>query len=108
EATSTIPVVGLGIVGGDLIEAGLAASLARPGGNVTGLTTYDPDLIGKRLQLLTESAPGISRVAVIWAGSTPFARELYARAAQVLGVDLQVLEVHSGDELQHAFEVLDQ
>jgi putative tryptophan/tyrosine transport system substrate-binding protein len=107
EATSTIPIVNAGIVGGDLIEAGLADSLARPGRNVTGLTTLDADLLGKRLQLLTEVAPGVTRVAILGPpGDADASRERYTRAAEQLGVQIQPLEVRSGDEVERAFEAM--
>src|SRR5262249_10688825 len=88
EATSPVPIVSAGVTGADLVEVGLAESQARPGGNVTGLTTFDADLVGKRLQLLTEIVPSTARVAVLQEASTivPFPRELYARAADRLGV----------------------
>src|SRR5262249_14123084 len=63
QVTSTIPVVS---PTGDLVGVGLAASLARPGGNVTGLTSISPQLSGKRVELLKEAVPGVSRVAVLW------------------------------------------
>jgi putative ABC transport system substrate-binding protein len=106
EATSTIPIVNAGIVGGDLIEAGLAESQARPGRNVTGLTTFDSDLLGKRLQLLTEVAPGVARVAILGLGGEYAARERYARAAEQLGVQLQLLELRGVDEVERAFEAM--
>jgi putative ABC transport system substrate-binding protein len=106
EASTTIPIVNAGIVGGDLIEAGLVASLARPGRNVTGLTTFDSDLVGKRLQLLAEVAPGAWRLAVLWAGSLPTRHELYTQAAELLGAELQLLELYSGDELERVFEAM--
>jgi putative ABC transport system substrate-binding protein len=62
EATATIPIVMIN--GGDVIGSGFVASLARPGGNVTGLATLRPELSGKRLELLKEIVPGLSRVAV--------------------------------------------
>jgi putative ABC transport system substrate-binding protein len=65
NATSTIPIVEASGVG-DLVESGLAASLARPGGNVTGLTLSSPEIAGKRVELLTEAVPGSSRVAALW------------------------------------------
>ena len=64
EATSTIPIVMAS--SGDPVEAGLVASLARPGGNVTGLSSMVPELSGKRLQLLKEAVPKISRVAILY------------------------------------------
>jgi putative ABC transport system substrate-binding protein len=64
NATSTIPIVFLG--GGDPVAAGLVNSLARPGKNITGLTNIAPELAGKRLELLKETIPKLSRVAVLW------------------------------------------
>ena len=64
EATRTIPIVM--VVSGDPVADGTVASLARPGGNITGLTIISPELSGKRLELLKEAVPGISRVAVQW------------------------------------------
>ena len=66
QATNTIPIVVGGC--GDLVGEGLVASLARPGGNVTGFTNIDPDLSAKRLQLLREIFPKVSRVAVLYHG----------------------------------------
>src|SRR5262249_43491083 len=63
QATSTIPIVS---PTGDLVGVGLAASLARPGGNVTGLATISTQLSGKRVELLKETVPGVSRVATLW------------------------------------------
>jgi len=66
KATSTIPIVM--IDPGDPVETGLVASLARPGGNITGQSSMAPDLAGKRLQLLKEIAPSVSRVAILFYG----------------------------------------
>jgi putative tryptophan/tyrosine transport system substrate-binding protein len=107
-ATNSIPIVSAGIAGGDLIEAGLADSQARPGRNVTGLTTFDTDLLGKRLQLLTEVAPGMARVAILGPLGEDVVRDRYARTAEQLGVQLQYLELHSADEVDHAFEAMRQ
>jgi putative ABC transport system substrate-binding protein len=106
EATRTIPIVNAGVVGGDLIEAGLADSQARPGRNVTGLTTFEADLLGKRLQLLTEVTPGVTRVAILGPGEDPGTRERYARAAEQLGVQLQLVELRSEDDVERAFEAM--
>ena len=65
QATTTIPIV-IGAAGGDPVAAGLVASLARPGGNITGLSFLGTELSPKRLELLKESIPKLSRVAVIW------------------------------------------
>src|ERR1700693_3307098 len=64
QATKTIPIVFA--FAGDPVTSGLVTSLARPGGNVTGLTGLGPELVGKRLELLTQAVPGVSRVAVLW------------------------------------------
>ena len=63
-ATSTIPIVIA--AAGDPVGSGLVASLARPGGNVTGLSMLAPELVGKRLELLAQAVPGVNRVAVLW------------------------------------------
>jgi len=64
KATRTIPIVTT--AGSDPVETGLATSLARPGGNVTGLTNSGRELVGKRIELLKETLPGLSRIAVLW------------------------------------------
>jgi putative ABC transport system substrate-binding protein len=94
SATETIPVV-MGAVGADPVDAGLVASLARPGGNVTGLTFFGTQLDSKRLELLTESIPGTKLVAVLW---NPSAQRGASRlkeiqtTAQSVGVQLKVGE----------------
>jgi putative ABC transport system substrate-binding protein len=87
------------------VQAGLVASLARPGGNVTGVTFLSSDLAAKRLQILTEAAPGISRVAVLWNPDhvDPEYRETQA-AGRVLGVHVQSLEVRRPGDFEAAFE----
>jgi hypothetical protein len=67
KATTTIPIVVTRV--SDPIGAGLVASLARPGGNITGLTTASPELSGKRLELLREALPGVQKVTVLWTRS---------------------------------------
>ena len=104
NATSTIPIV-MPVVTDPVVE-GLVASLARPGGNVTGLSSVAPDLSGKRLELLREGFPKISRVGVIWdskSGIGPAELEATQGAARTLGVQLQVLEVRGSDYLDKAF-----
>src|SRR5215468_5659944 len=64
QATGTIPIVFIGV--SDPVSGGLVTSLARPGGNVTGLSVQTPELVGKWLELLTQAVPGVSRVAVLW------------------------------------------
>ena len=94
KATSTIPIV-MGNVG-DAVGRGLVASLAKPGGNITGLTTRSPDLAGKRLELLKATFPEVSRVAALWdpskLGNDVHFKETEV-AARALGVQLQSLEV---------------
>ena len=101
--TTIVPIV----VGsaGDLVGEGLVASLARPGGNITGLTAVSPDLSGKRLELLKEVIPTASRVAVIWHPTPNDEKEVKETeiAANALGLKLQSLQVRSRDEFQSAF-----
>jgi putative ABC transport system substrate-binding protein len=105
EATTTVPIVLAG-TGDDPVEAGLAASYARPGGNVTGVTNLGTALNGKRLQLLKETVPWISRVAVLWDAPTygPFPVEEWNRDAQAVGVQLHRMELHRPEEIDTAFE----
>jgi putative ABC transport system substrate-binding protein len=104
HATSTIPIVTLSHP--DPVGSGLVASLARPGGNVTGLSSIILELRGKQLQLLTEIVPGLSRVAVLSNPSIPAhafdLRDLRA-AAQSLKVRLQVVEARVPGEFAGAF-----
>ena len=109
QATSTIPIVMTGI-GADPVEAGLVASLAQPGGNVTGLTAFG-ELWGKRLELFKEAVPRLSRLAVLWHPANP----AQARAVQeiqavalALGVQLQSLEVRDAHAIEHAFAAIAQ
>jgi putative ABC transport system substrate-binding protein len=107
KATSTIPIIMR--TGGDPVEAGFVASLARPGGNVTGVTSITTKLIGKQLELLAEVVPGAKRIAVL-SPTTDLARfratdeykEMEA-AARVLGVKLQVLWARDPDTIDNAF-----
>ena len=105
RATSTIPIVMA--TAGDPVGIGLVASLARPGGNVTGNSILGPDLAGKRLELLKEIVPGASRIAVLSNPTNPthalFVRETQA-AAKTLGVALQVLAVQGPDDFERVFQ----
>ena len=104
EATATIPIVM--ISGGDAVGSGLVASLARPGGNVTGLATLRPELSGKRLELLKEVVPRLSRVAVFASsGRGDYAQILKEidLAAGALGVKLQSLDIRSPKDFESAF-----
>jgi putative ABC transport system substrate-binding protein len=93
QATKTIPIVI--VTTADPVATGLIDSLARPGGNITGLTTLQRDLSGKRLELLKEVVPKMSRVAVLWNADEPGAAigsKEYETAAGALKVQLQSLE----------------
>jgi putative tryptophan/tyrosine transport system substrate-binding protein len=103
QATRTIPIVS---ALGDPIAAGLAASLSRPGGNVTGLSVMSPQLGAKRLELLKETIPGIARVAVVWSPSNPVKMAQWTEteaAARALDVQLQSLEVEGPEAFESAF-----
>ncbi len=104
RATHTIPIVMA--TSGDPVAVGLVASLARPGGNVTGNTILAPDLNGKRLELIKDLVPGISRIAVLANPTNPItAVDIKAAqaAAKGLGVSLQVLEVREHNDFDRAF-----
>src|SRR5262245_47348708 len=107
QATNTIPVVMVAI--GAPVEAGFVTSLARPGGNLTGLSLVAPELSGKRLELLKETVPALVHVAVLANPANPVtAVELREtqRAAQALQVQLHVMEVRSPHDLDTAFSAL--
>ena len=108
EATSTVPIVMA--ISGDPVGTGLIASLARPGGNITGLSMISPELAMKRLQLLKETVPRVSRVAVVWNPSIP-AKVLDWKHTQVaagsLGITLQSVEVRSATDIEPALSELE-
>jgi putative tryptophan/tyrosine transport system substrate-binding protein len=107
QATDTIPMVMT--TSGDPVAAGLVASLARPGGLVTGLTIFTPELSGTRLRLFTEVAPQTLLVAVLWNAANPghaVPLEETKAAAQSLGLQLQSVEVRTPSDLDLAFEVM--
>jgi putative tryptophan/tyrosine transport system substrate-binding protein len=105
NATRTIPIVFTSV--GDPVAAGLVDSLARPGGNITGVTSIDSVLAGKRLELLKETIPKLSRVAMLWnpqdRGSTQQWKESQL-AARELGLQLNSMEVSSSDKFESAFK----
>jgi putative tryptophan/tyrosine transport system substrate-binding protein len=107
HATTTIPIVMA--VSGDPVGVGLVASLARPGGDITGLSMMIPEVSGKRLELLQEAVPKLSHVAVLWhpdfPGSTLAFKETQT-AAHALGLQLQSLEVRRPDEFDQAFAAM--
>jgi len=107
NATRTIPIVFFGAVS-DPVEIGLVDSLARPGGNVTGFTTISAVLVGKRLELLKESVPKLSRVAVLWNPKGGQGAEQAWKdsqlAARELGLQLHSMEVSGADKYEGAFK----
>ena len=110
QATSLIPIVAAGMA--DPVEDGLVASLARPGGNVTGTTFLGPELVAKRLQLLREVVPQLSRVAVLWhpraysdRTNAGMLKEI-ERAAQTLGMQLQLVSAASPEDIDGAFSAM--
>jgi putative ABC transport system substrate-binding protein len=102
QATRTIPIVG---ATDDLVGAGLVASLARPSGNTTGVSILASELNVKRLELLKETFPRVSRIAALWdPGSGTFHLKGLEAAARSLGVELQILEVRRPEDFRRAFE----
>jgi putative ABC transport system substrate-binding protein len=109
NASKTIPIVMTG-TGGDPVEAGLIESLARPGGNVTGVTNLAAELGGKRLELLKEVVPKIARVAVIYNPTNPSSvcevKEDLPVAARALGLTVQPWEVRDADDFNKVFAAM--
>jgi putative ABC transport system substrate-binding protein len=104
EATSTIPIIMA--QDSDPVRNGFVASLARPGGNITGLSTVTPEIRGKQLELLMEIVPGISRVAVFHTSNQPGNAQAVKEvelAARVSGVKLQYLDVIDATTIDTAF-----
>jgi ABC-type uncharacterized transport system substrate-binding protein len=104
QATQTIPIVMTN--SGDAVQSGLVASLRRPGGNITGMPQNSPELAAKRLALLQETVPGLSRVAVLWHPLHPNTPELFKKtqaASQKLGLQLLSLAVKTSDDFDVAF-----
>ena len=107
QQTQTIPIVMANST--DPVGTGFVASLARPGGNVTGLSTISPELSGKRLELLREAVPRLSRVAFIWNPGVAGAALEYKEtegAARSLRLQLQSVEVSRADDLNRAFSAV--
>ena len=104
EATTTIPIVMAS--SSDPVQGGLVASLARPGGNITGLALLAPELSGKRLELLKEVVPRVAQVAVLWNPRNPVAANVRATeaAARALHLQLHLVEVPGPEALEAAFE----
>jgi putative tryptophan/tyrosine transport system substrate-binding protein len=107
EATTTVPLVMVAV--GDPVGTGLVPSLARPRGNLTGLSSIAPDLEGKRLQLLREVVPALSRVAMFVNSTNPFhvssMRQARA-AAQAMGITLQLNDISKSEDLDGAFAAI--
>jgi putative ABC transport system substrate-binding protein len=105
KATRTIPIVMASA--GDPVASGLVESLAHPGGNITGLSQIAPELAGKRLELLKEVVPKLSRVAVLWrpeGASSPLAWEESQAPARALGLQLHSMVVRSSNDFDKAFQ----
>jgi putative tryptophan/tyrosine transport system substrate-binding protein len=109
NATKTIPIVMVG-GGADPVEAGLVENLARPGGNVTGITNLSGQLSGKRLELLKEAVPKIARIAVLYdpavRSSVIAVQEVLPVAARALGLTVRYWEVRTADGLERVFPAL--
>jgi putative ABC transport system substrate-binding protein len=107
EATRTIPIVMAVVV--DPVATGFIANFARPEGNLTGLSSMAPELVGKQLEMLKEIVPKVSRVGLLWnpanAGNAPQLREGEV-AARALGVQLQPLEARDSKEIDSAFAAM--
>ena len=104
QATSTIPIVMHAV--GDPVSLGLVASLARPGGNVTGTTSFGPALSAKQLQLLRDVVPGMKRVAIMGNPANPLLalwHKNLQEAAGALGLGLQILPIARPDDFEPAF-----
>jgi len=107
RATTPIPLVMVAV--GDPVATGLVASLARPGGNITGLTSISPELDGKRLELLREVVPKLSHIAVLWNAASPLqvvAEKQTQAAAQVLRMKVLSLGVRTPEEIEDAFAAI--
>jgi len=100
QATSAIPIVALA---DDFVGAKLVPNLARPGGNLTGVTILSPELSAKRLAVLKELIPKLSRVAALWDPANPSQKTATEEAARALSIKLLVLEVRKSDDLADAF-----
>jgi putative ABC transport system substrate-binding protein len=102
QATATIPIVA---ISDDILGAGLITSLSRPGGTTTGLTILSPELSAKRLEVLRDIIPGLSRVASLWDPTTGISQvRLTESAAQSLNIKLKVLEVRRRNDLAGVFQ----
>jgi putative tryptophan/tyrosine transport system substrate-binding protein len=107
QATSSVPLVMIAV--GEPVATGLVASLARPGGNITGVTSISPEIEGKRLELLREVVPNLSHIAVLWNAGSPVQviQERETRsAAEVLGMKMLSIGVRTLEEIEAAFAAI--
>src|SRR5574341_1744253 len=107
RATTTIPIVM--VAAGDPVRGGLVASVARPGGNITGMTFLSRELSAKRLEILKEAVPTASRVAVLWNPDNPgglLGFQATQAAAETLRLTLQSLEVRTATDIEPAFKAM--
>jgi putative tryptophan/tyrosine transport system substrate-binding protein len=107
RATAQIPIVFA--TAGDPVGSGIVASLARPGGNVTGLSSQAPDTAGKKLELLRELVPSLRRLAILTDVGNPFAAldaEEFRKAAQALGLEVVTSEIRAAGDIDRAFDAL--
>jgi putative tryptophan/tyrosine transport system substrate-binding protein len=108
-ATSTIPIVAT--FGGDPVESGLVASLNRPGGNVTGVSLFNVELVGKQMEVLHRALPGVTRVAILLNDKNPNSKRMLRAAetaAPALAVELLTLTAESDSEMDNAFGAVSQ
>jgi putative ABC transport system substrate-binding protein len=108
EATSTIPIVFA--TAGDPVGSGFVASLAHPGGNITGVSSQNVDLTGKRFELLREVVPNLRRLAVLFNGNSPAFRlevDMVRTAATPLGLDVLAVEIGGSDDIAPAFAAVE-
>jgi len=107
DATSTIPILMTPV--GDPVKSGIVASLARPGGNLTGFTNLAPVIVGKRLELLKELVPSLSRIAVLANTTNPytdFELEHLRPGSVALGVSFELIGASNGEQLDHALRAI--
>ena len=108
KTTKTVPIVMIGAT--DVVDTGLVASLARPGGNVTGLAVNAAEIAAKRVQLLRDAVPRLSRVAVLWNATLPgmdLAFQNIEKASPQLGVTIQSVRVSGSDQFAQAFAAIE-
>ena len=107
QATTSIPIIMC--IAEDAVKQGFVTNLAHPGGNITGMTAMTSELAGKRLELLREALPNVSRIALLWnppgSGGPDFLKDTQA-AARALGMTLQSVEVHTADDFEGAFSAV--